>query len=434
MTQPVVEGFTPIAKVNQQPWPGNDAGTAQFTRPTMCRFIIEDGDLPEMRALASKVLEEAGWPSTDRGKVEALTAYTRAECHYIPDSPYRESVYRPRFLYCLGGADAKLCVKIGDCSNMNCALGALCRSAGFDVKVQGIDYGAGIQPHVNIIVLLRDEGGKWAEADATTTKPVGFVSPGKKDVLDPHDPKVTGAAAKQGAFIGAAGAFVGAGKPWDALPMHGYASAIFARRDVGAGAPQLTLQPCYQFSIDVDLQGATDADLQASLPTWASSVRNLSVSSFGNSTTITGTWNGSASFTVPTSIPVAHDFGGNTGYQTVQVLVTGGSVGALDTTGGCVPVCPTGAHWNGSSCVACPPDTYWNGNACIQPPPSGGSNAPIHTGSTYHPPANTGGTGGTQSSTGLSTGAKVGLIAGGALLLGGGAFAAYKAGWFGRAA
>jgi hypothetical protein len=99
-----------------------------------------------------------------------------------------------------------------------------------------------------------------------------------------------------------------------------------------------------------------------------------------------------------------------------------------------------GAHWNGSSCVTCPAGTYWNGNACIhqvvlQPPPSGGSNAPIHTGSTYRPPTNTGGQQQQQQpSTGLSTGAKVGLIAGGALLLGGGAFAAYRAGWFGRAA
>jgi hypothetical protein len=223
VTQPVVEGFTPIAKVNQQPWPGNDAGTAQFTRPTMCQFIIEDGDLPEMRERASQVLEKAGWPKTDRGKVEALTAHVRDTCHYIPDAPYRESVFRPRFLLCLGGANAKLCVKIGDCGNMNCALGALCRSAGFDVKVQGIDYGPGIQPHVNIIVLLRDEK-KWAEADATTTKPVGFVSPGKKDLLDPHDPAVTGASAKQGVFIGAAGAHIGAG---EAPRFTGYAAAIF---------------------------------------------------------------------------------------------------------------------------------------------------------------------------------------------------------------
>ena len=216
MTQPV-DNWTPTAIVNQQPWPGNTEGTERFTRPTMCKYIIEDGDLPEMRERASQVLEAAGWPATDRGKAEALTAYVRGYCHYIPDAPYRESVFRPRFLLCLRGAFKEMCAKLGDCSNMNCALGALCRSAGFDVKVQGIDYGPGIQPHVNIIVLLRDEGGKWAEADATTTKPVGHVSPGKKDVLDPHDPKVTGAMAKAGAFIGAAkahegGAFVGAGR------------------------------------------------------------------------------------------------------------------------------------------------------------------------------------------------------------------------------
>jgi hypothetical protein len=321
-------------------------------------------------------------------------------------------------------------VTVSNCDDHTVAVLTMLGHLGVDVNILALDYGPGIQPHV--MGVFKDDDGTWLEVDSTTDRPIGYVSSARRKTrIDPFDPKFAPQSER------GKGTFVGAGKPWDALPMHGYASAIFARRDVGAGAPQLTLQPCYKFSIDVDLQGATDADLQASLPTWASSVRNLSVSSFGNSTTITGTWNGSAPFTVPTSIPVAHDFGGNTGFQTVQVLVTGGSVGALDTTGGCVPVCPTGAHWNGSSCVTCPAGTYWNGNACIhqvtfQPPPSGG--APIHTGSTYHGGTTTGGTGGTQSSTGLSTGAKVGLAVGGAALLAGGAFAAYKAGWFGRAA
>jgi hypothetical protein len=412
--QPVPD-FESTVDVNWQPWPGNAEGTARFTRPTMCKFILEDGDLPEMRALASDVLEKAGWPSTDRGKVEALTAHVRKVCHYIPDQPYRETCVRPRFLFCLPGAKTKACIKIGDCSNMNCALGALCRSAGFDVKVQGIDYGSGIQPHVNIIVCLRDEGGKWAEADATTTKPVGFVSPGKKDVLDPHDPKVTGAAAKQGAFIGAAGAFVGAGKAWDALPMHGYASAIFAQRDVGAGAPPATFTCASKFEMTVSGTGPNTPSLPS----------GFTVTSATNQGTINGAtvWALEGTYNGPPMSPVSFDniyYGTNYPWTVVTASVT-------------PPLVPM--MWNGSTCVTdpgghtpCPPGTSWDGSRCIQPivlqaPP---------------PPPPQQHTGGQQqqqqSSTGLSTGAKVGLIAGGALLLGGGAFAAYKAGWFGRAA
>lgn len=201
--------FDPVADVDRHPWPGNTKGTHTMTYPTMCRFIVEDGDLPEIKEIASAALEAAGWPVTDRGRTEALTAHVRKVCKYIPDPPFRETVYRPRYLLCVKGA--KLCVRIGDCSNMNCALGALCRAAGMDVKVQGIDYGSSGLHHVNLVVRLADEGGRWAEADATTDKPVGNVSPGKKSLFDPHDPSMW-PGANRGSFIGAAGAFVGAGE------------------------------------------------------------------------------------------------------------------------------------------------------------------------------------------------------------------------------
>ena len=391
MTEPV-ENWQPQADVNQQPWPGNVEGTAKFTRPTMCKFIVEDGDLPEMKARASQVLEKAGWPATDRGKVEALTAHVRDVCHYIPDAPYRESVYRPRYLLCLGGANAKLCVKIGDCSNMNCALGALCRSAGFDVKVQGIDYGPGIQPHVNIIVLLRDEKNRWAEADATTNKPVGFVSPGKKDVLDPHDPKVTGAAAKQGAFIGAAGAFVGAGKAWEDVAMQGYAQAIFGRQQ-GAGAPPVTFTCGSKFTMQLSGSGPNAASAPA-LPA------GFTTTSADNQGTINGAtiWALEGTYNGPPLSPTSFDniyYGTNYPWSVVTASVT-------------PPLVPM--IWNGTSCVTdpgghtpCPAGTYWNGNACIhqvvfQPPSS--ASAPIHT----SPGIQHGGTstGGSQSPAGSS--------------------------------
>ncbi|MDE2022182.1 MAG: hypothetical protein KGI71_04730 [Patescibacteria group bacterium] len=218
--------FTPQTDLHVEPWPGNDEGEARLTRPTMAKFIVEDGDLPEMRERVSSILEAAGWPKTDRAKVEAICAAARVQMHYVSDAPRRESVYRPRYLWCLRGAN--LCAKIGDCGNMNAALGAALRAAGFDVKVQGIHYGPNVEDHVNLVVYLRDEK-KWAEADATVNRPVGYVSSGTKVLCDPLDPKVTG-------FGVAGGAFVGAGRPWDTAPMlTGYMQAVLGR-EVGAGA------------------------------------------------------------------------------------------------------------------------------------------------------------------------------------------------------
>ena len=213
--------FEPVARVTTVPWPGNAEGEAVYTRPTMAKFIVEDGDLPEMKEKASEALEAAGFPKTDRGKVEAILAFARNVMSYVPDSPMRQTCYRPRYMVCAQGA--KLCVRIGNCVNMNCALGALLRAAGFDVKVQGIEYGGGAQDHVNILVRLPDEGGKWYEADATTNAAVGYVSPGKKHVYDPLNPAIAGA--------GAAGAFIGAGKAMQTVSMN---DALFGRA-VGAG-------------------------------------------------------------------------------------------------------------------------------------------------------------------------------------------------------
>jgi len=214
--------FEPVAKVTTVPWPGNAEGEAVYTRPTMAKFIVEDGDLPEMKEKASEALEAAGFPKTDRGKVEAILAFARNVMSYVPDSPMRQTCYRPRYMVCAQGA--KLCVRIGNCVNMNCALGALLRAAGFDVKVQGIEYGGGAQDHVNILVKLPDERNLWAEADATTNAPVGYVSLGRKLVYDPLNPAVTGAGV-------AGGAFIGAGRPMEAITTR---EALFGR-SIGAG-------------------------------------------------------------------------------------------------------------------------------------------------------------------------------------------------------
>ena len=174
--------------------------------------------------------------------MEAILAFARSAMNYTPDPAMRQTCYRPRYMLCAQGA--KLCVKIGNCVNMNCALGALLRAAGFDVKVQGIEYGGGAQDHVNILVKLVDERSKWAEADATTNAPVGNVSPGRKLVYDPLNPAVTGAGV-------AGGAFIGAGRPMEIVTTH---EAIFGRQ-IGAGINAVGAHTVHEV---VDLANAWD--------------------------------------------------------------------------------------------------------------------------------------------------------------------------------
>ncbi|HXB28130.1 MAG TPA: hypothetical protein VNV25_25595 [Gemmatimonadaceae bacterium] len=396
-------------KVDHRPWPGTKPGL-RITREQMAKKIREGMHTPSVRALAGQILRDAGFPTTIRAKAEALRSYVKKNVGYAPDPIFSEMVVAAPVTLCLD--DGIMCMPIGDCDDATVACQSLIGAAGMDARFFHIDYGSGVQTHM--MGAVRDETGKWLEVDATTDRPVGYeTSCTRKVLVDPFDDKtfdLMGAAG--GSFIGVGKAFVGAGKAWDALPMHGYASAILGR-SVGAGAALPTLQPCYQFVLYIDLQGATADDLVASFP-WTSSVQNLAVNTNETPNSVSGTWIGSSPLAVPASIPVAHDFGGNTGYQTVQVLVQSGIIGARDTSGACAPIQ-----------IHLPPGHTSGGN-------TGG--APIHTGSTYHGGTATGGTGGTQSSTGLSTGAKVGLTLGAVALLGGGAFAAYKAGWFGRAA
>ena len=160
--------------------------------------------------------------------------------------------------------DGVFCMPIADCDDATVACQSLIGAAGMDARFFHIEYGGNVQTHM--MGAVKDEAGKWLEVDATTDRPVGYETKcSRKALVDPFDAKTfdlgaTGAGG--GSFIGVGKAFVGASEAWDDAGMSGYAAAIFGRgREVGAGAPQLTLQPCFKFSLDLDLQGATAADL-----------------------------------------------------------------------------------------------------------------------------------------------------------------------------
>ena len=51
----------------------------------MAKFIVEDGDLPEMKEKASPGARGGRVAQTDRGKVEAMTA-PFARVNYVPDA------------------------------------------------------------------------------------------------------------------------------------------------------------------------------------------------------------------------------------------------------------------------------------------------------------------------------------------------------------
>jgi hypothetical protein len=106
------------------------------------------------------------------------------------------------------------------------------------------------------------------------------------------------------------------------------------RRPRGLGAP-ITLNRCDKFIIFLNLQGATVDDVKAQITSdWGSSVQGLTFSGTGTAI-MSGTWVGSGPLTVPGFFTVAHNYGGNTGWANVQVLVESAINNGTDTTGAC---------------------------------------------------------------------------------------------------
>jgi hypothetical protein len=183
--------------VTVQPWPGNEVG-GTLTIAKMAQFIRDDGDSPAIKSMAGNILRQAGFPKSARDRAQALLDYVRKAVGYVEDQPMREWVQSARITLCVDGAP--VCIPIEDCDGMAVALGALLRAAGIDVKIQSIDYGPGVQPHVNLV--FKDDSGHWLEIDATTNRPIGSGSPGKKVLVDPLDPKAVPSSTPDGAFIG----------------------------------------------------------------------------------------------------------------------------------------------------------------------------------------------------------------------------------------
>ncbi len=407
-------------KIDHRPWPGTKPGL-RITREQMAKKIREGMHTPSVRALAGQILRDAGFPTTIRAKAEALRSYVKKHVAYAPDPMFSEMVVAAPITLCLDGV---FCMPIADCDDATVACQSLIGAAGMDARFFHIDYGAGVQTHM--MGAVRDEPGKWLEVDATTDRPVGYeTSCTRKVLVDPFDDKtfdLMGAAG--GSFIGVGKAFGGEAKPWDALPMNGYASAIFARRDVGAGAP-VVLQKCDNFALSftvsrsIGAPQATDiAQIENALAgsVGAGSFSGLSLAPEANyGSTVTGTYVGSTplQFGPTLQYETAENFGGNTGWQNVTFTftITSIQITGKSDTGPCLP-----------HLVAQGPAQGGNGGQY--------NTTQTHTGGTQNQGGNAGGSN-AGSSTSLSTGAKFGLAVGAVALLGGGAFAAYKAGWFG---
>ena len=116
---------------------------------------------------------------------------------YGHDPPMRQTCFRPQVT---AVRRVRSCCVKRELRQHDCALGALLRAAGLDVKVLGIEYGGGAQDHVNISGEADDEGNRWVEVDCDHTTPGGLRVSGRKLHHDPLNPAVTGAGVAGGAF------------------------------------------------------------------------------------------------------------------------------------------------------------------------------------------------------------------------------------------
>ena len=166
----------------------------------------------------------------------------------------------------------------------------------------------------------------------------------------------------------------------------------------GAAAP-LILNKCDNFSVSFTTSrsmGAEESSDATQIMALFPAGQFANVQQFGNN--VSGTYMGDQPYTLqsPTSVTIAQDFGGYTGWANVVLTFTftSASVTSKSTTGPCYVLTLTQPH------TPCPAGTYWNGSECIRQvvigAPTPGSPPPFQVGVPGHvptaPPLSTGGT------------------------------------------
>lgn len=178
--------------IKRRRYPDGEEGILLSLRE-ICRLAREGSVTAVMRSFAGKILREAGYPKTVKGKLEAILDYVRTHVGYVPDPVGAESISAAVVTLCAPDqhGHVAICIPIGDCDDLTTCVLTLILAIGINAEVVRQFYGDGIQQHV--FVEAQDERGNWLALDPSTTLPVGHKAKAKRETrMSPMDDKAIG--------------------------------------------------------------------------------------------------------------------------------------------------------------------------------------------------------------------------------------------------
>lgn len=155
----------PAVPYVRKPYPDGEAGI-RMSLEQICAKVKESSPTPVFRSFAGNILRQAKFPRTNEEKARTLYDHVKATVGYTHDPPGTELVQAAPITLCVEGAP--ICIPIGDCDDIVCALASLCAACGLEVEIVRQFFGDGHQQHV--ICEVRLENGKWFPLDATTSR------------------------------------------------------------------------------------------------------------------------------------------------------------------------------------------------------------------------------------------------------------------------
>lgn len=156
---------TPQVPFIRKPYPEGEPGI-RMSLDTICLKVRESAPTPVFRSFAGNILRQAFFPRSNEQKATALYNHVKHTVGYTHDPPGTELVQAAPITLCVEGAP--ICIPIGDCDDIVCALASLCAACGLEVEIVRQIFGDGHQQHVICEVKL--ENGKWFPLDATTSR------------------------------------------------------------------------------------------------------------------------------------------------------------------------------------------------------------------------------------------------------------------------
>lgn len=137
-------------------------------------------------AFARKTIAEAGGPRGVKAKAEALLAAQKKRAPYVLDPVNAEVIVSARHVLCLDPAEAKLCMRGGDCDEQTATFCALAMAVGIDCIAIGQSFSSSKTPTHVLAAVFDPQTEKWLKVDPSSPFPVGQAYPATHEVeVDP---------------------------------------------------------------------------------------------------------------------------------------------------------------------------------------------------------------------------------------------------------